>query len=261
MPTPNLRADEQEAERVLKELGLRVSRVPTSSSKTPDFAVEGDARGYLFEVKARQDSEAWTRAIKRGQVAFQKRSMGYGHWAEDVASDAAKQFRSVDAQHLRWWVLWLAIQCVASPDAMAREVIGTLFGVRQVVYHDHDSKAACSRDCLFAIPGVFERHPEIVACVVDIGNALCLCVNDEFSGDFNSFRESVLFARIHPPTTATDLTQNRGYLRVDLSVDREDDSALQAYLERVYGLEKPIMLDAKLHSASIVPSLRKDSTT
>jgi len=256
-----LRPDEQEAEQILKYLGLQVSRVPPATSRTPDFTAEGDTRGYLVEVKGREDSEAWIRAMKSGRVAFQKRSMGCGHWTEDVASDAVKQFRSVDAQHLRWWVLWVAIEFVASPDAMAREVIGALFGIRQVVYHDPHSKAACSRDCLFAVPGVFEHHPELVACVVDFGNELCLCVNDE-APDFNSFRQSVLFAGIHPPTTATDLTQNRGYLRVDrLLVDRKDDFALEAYLERVYGLEKSVMLNGKLHSASIVPGLRKDSTT
>ena len=193
MPTPTLRPDEQEPERILKELGLRVSLVPTASSRTPDFIVDGDARGYLFEVKAREDSKTWTRAMNSGQVACQQRSMGYGRWAEDVASEAVKQFRSVDPQHLRWWVLWLAIKCVASPDAMGQESIGTLFGVRQVVYRDDAHSKEQGKCCLFARPGVFERHPEIVASIVDSGGGLCFCVNDEFSEDFNSFQQSVLY--------------------------------------------------------------------
>ena len=192
MPTPTLRPDEQEAERILKELGLRVSVVPTASSKTPDFIVDGDARGYLVEVKAREDSEKWTRQMESGQVARQHRSMGYGLWAEDVASKAVKQFGSVDAQHLRWWVLWLAIECVASPDAMGVEAIGTLFGARTVVYcDDARSKENLSKWCLFARPGVFERHREIVASVVDSGDGLCLCGN-EFCQDFKLFQQSVL---------------------------------------------------------------------
>ena len=233
MPTSTLRPDEEEAERILTELGLQVSRIPTASSKTPDFIVDGDARGYLVEVKAREDSEKWTRETESGQVALQHRSMGYGLWAEDVTSKAVKQFGSVDAQHLRWWVLWLAIKCVASPDAMGAEAIGTLFGARTVVYCDDEhSNVTLSKWCLFARPGVFERHPQIVASVVDSGNGLCLCGNDEFSDDFNSFQQSVLwshFARVRPPTTATDLTESRGCFRADLSVDRNDDSALHAY--------------------------------
>ncbi len=88
MANSTLRPDEQEAERILTELGLQVCRVPTASSKTPDFIVDGDARGYLVEVKAREDSEKWTREMESGQVALQHRSMGYGLRAEDVASKA-----------------------------------------------------------------------------------------------------------------------------------------------------------------------------
>lgn len=110
------------------------------------------------------------------------------------------------------------------------------------------------RDCLFATVGVFERHPEIVACVVNSGSGFRFCANDEFAGDFDSFRESTLcssFARIHPPTTAEDLCSNGGFFRVDRSLDRQDNSAIAAYLERTYGLEKAIMLDMRVRSASM----------
>src|ERR1700680_4507885 len=118
MPTPTLRPEEQEAERFLRALDLEVRPVPTSTSQTPDFIVDGDARGYVVEVKARADSKDWTRAMKSGRAAHQKRSMGYSHWTKDVARKAVEQARSVDIQHLRWWVLWLAINCGASAGAM-----------------------------------------------------------------------------------------------------------------------------------------------
>src|SRR6266849_584317 len=140
MPTATLLPEEQKAERFLKALGLEVHPIPTSTSKTPEFIVDGDARGYVLEVKARGESEQWTHAIKSGDAAHQERSMGHGRWAEDVAREAVKQFRSVDAQHLRWWVLWLAIRCSASAEAMFEEAIGSLFGVRQVVYNDPHSE-------------------------------------------------------------------------------------------------------------------------
>lgn len=255
MPALTLLPEELEADRLLQSLGLRVRRVPTSTSKTPEFIVDGDARGYVLEVKARDDSEEWTRAMKSGRAAHQKRSLGCGRWAEDVAGNAVKQLRSADAQHLRWWVLWLAIKCAAGADAMVDEAIGSLFGVRQVVFHGPGSEdQPKGRNCLFARPGVFERHPDIVASVVDSGRGLCFCVNDEFAGDFSSFRESVLwssFADMHPPTTAKDLTESRGFFRADPSVNRRDDSALAAYLERAYRLKKAVMVDMQLHSTSM----------
>ena len=253
--------EEQEVVRFLEELGLQVRPVPTSASKTPDFVVDGDARGYVVEVKTRFDSEEWARAMDCGSVAYQERSMGHGRWGEDVARGALKQFRAADAEHSRWWVLWLAIRCKASAEAMREEAIGSLFGVRQVVYYDPHSKKHAMRNCLFAKPGVFERHPEIVASVVDCGDGLAFCVN-EFAADVSSFQESVFcssFARIHPPTSATDLTENHGFCRVrKLSVDRSDDSALAAHLQRAYGLEGAIVLDMRAHSASMAVPRSKD---
>jgi hypothetical protein len=260
MSTSTLLPEEQEAKQFLQDRGLDVSLVPTSSSRTPEFKVDGDGRGYLFEVKARKDSENWVHAMRLGRTAYQERSLGYGRWAADVARKAVKQFRSVDAQHQRWWVLWIAIRCSSCTEAMSDEAVGSLFGVRQVAYAEPHAEGDSMRDCLFATPGVFERHPEIVACIVDSGNGFRFCANDEFAGDFGSFRDSILwssFARIHPPTTAGDLSQNRGFFRVDRSVNREDDSVLAAHLERTYGLEKAIVLDMRVHSASVVTKWRK----
>jgi hypothetical protein len=255
MPVPTLLPEEQAAEQFLRELGLDVLPVPTSTSKTPDFIVDGDARGYMLEVKARKDSKRCVDAMIRGRGAYQVRSMGHGHWAQDVARNAVKQFRSVDVQHLRWWVLWIAIRCKVSAEAMFAEVIGSFFGVRQVVYPDPRSEGAVMRDCLFATPGVFERHPEIVACIIDSGDGFGFCVNDEFAEDFDSFRESVMwssFARPHPPTSAGDLCENLGFLRVDRSVNRKDASAVALYLEQAYDLQKAILIDMKAHSSSMV---------
>jgi hypothetical protein len=252
-PTSNLRAEEQEAERILRDdLGLQVSRVQTTTSKTPDFLVDGDGRGYVVEVKAREDSDEWASAINSGKVARQKRSAVYGRWTEDQARKAVKQFRSLDVQHSRWWILWLAIKCVASANAMAQQVIGTLFGVRHAIYCDSQSTQPISRDCLFARPGVFERHPEIVASVVDLDDAFCLCVNEEFAQDFTSFQQSALWSRL-VPTTATKLAEKHGWFRVDyLSVNRKDDSAIRAFLEKAYKLRGPVLLvDSEVDSASI----------
>jgi hypothetical protein len=260
MAASTLLPEEEEAKEFLEALDLQVQLVPTSTSKSPEFIVDGDARGYVVEVKARKDSEEWIRQMRRSRIASEERSLGHSRWAEDVARAAISQFHSVDEQHSKWWVLWLAIRCRASAEAMFEEAIGSLFGVRQVVYHDPNSESQTAmRNCLFAKPGVFERHLEIVASIVDSGDGLGFCVNDEFAGDFDSFRESVLwssFASIHPPMAANDLTERQGFLRADLSVNRRDDAAVKASLERAYGLENAFILDMRVHSASTVARRR-----
>jgi hypothetical protein len=143
---------------------------------------------------------------------------------------------------------------------MVRQAIGSLFGIRQVAYCDPGSQDATMGRCLFAKPGVFERHPEIVASVVATGGGFAFCVN-EFATDYDSFQSSALylsFASIHPPMSATDLTRNRGFFQIaDRSVARHDDHALASYLERAYGIENAIMLDMKDHSASMIVPRRQ----
>ena len=138
---------------------------------------------------------------------------------------------------------------------MFEEAVGSLFGVRQVAYYDVRTDQAMMRGCLFATPGVFERHPELVASVISHGPGFGFCVN-EFAPDFAAFQGSALyhsFARIHPPASATDLRENRGFLAIgDLSVDRRSDNAIASYLGRAYGLEKPVVLRMKSHATSMV---------
>lgn len=255
--------EESEALKVFESLGLTVHRLPPGSFKTPEFLVDGDARGYAVEVKARHDSAEWRRVLRRGEVASQERSLGYGRWAEDVAHAALKQLWSADPQHGRWWILWLSIKCQAGADAMLDEAVGSLFGVRQVAYHDATSQRDVMRDCLFAVPGVFERHHQIVASVVATSRAFAFCVN-ELATDYGSFQSSALylsFASIHPPISATDLTSNRGFFQIgDLSLDRRDDRVLTSYLERTYGLSKAVMLDMSMHSASMIVASRPTTT-
>ena len=260
--------EEEEAEHILSRMGLHVHRVPTTSlRKTPEFLVDGDGRGYVVEVKARADSEGWREALDRGGVAEQQRSMGYGRWTEDVARAALKQMAAADPQHRRWWILWLPISCEASPDSMMDEIIGSLFGVRQVVdlAEQRSDQALTMRLVLFALPGVFERHPEIVGVITCTGETISFCVNDEFAPDFATFQQSriyTVFARRSPPNSARQLRE-AGFLSIaDRSVDRRNEKALQCYLTEAHGIEKPVLLDMKHYTATMMvphdhaPSIR-----
>lgn len=133
---------------------------------------------------------------------------------------------------------------------MFQQAIGPLFGVRQIV----DRSSGGMWDCIYATPGVFERHNEIVAAVVTEGKSITLCVN-ELARDFNSFSTSVLcksFKKHGPINSATELTKNQNFLCVDpKEVNRKSDDSLSAYLELKYDFDAPIILDMKEHSATV----------
>ena len=246
--------EEREALEFFSHLDLTVHHIASGPRMSPEFFVDGDGRGYVVEVKARRDSKEWDRTLRAGDAAYQVRATGFGRWAEDITRKAMKQMQSADPNHARFWVLWLSIECRASRQAMFEQAIGSLFGVRQVVDLGSDREEKPMWNCLFAQPGVFEKHSEIVAVLVSIEDSITLCVN-EFAKDHDEFRESLVyhsFARIHPPISATDLAENRGFLEIkDPSVDRKNNQSVADYLARRYSLMNPILLDMKEHLASI----------
>lgn len=247
------RPEEREAAQHFSRLGLTVSSVPTGKSRTPDLLVDGDGRGYAVEVKARRDSVLWRRTLRRGEIATESRPFGYGWWLADQTRKSVQQFRSFDTEHQRWWVLWVSIQCRASRETMFSQAIGSLFGVRQVVYADPRTGEVVMRDCVYCTRGAYEKYHDIVASVISAGDQLSFCVN-ELAPDYESFQGSALyrqFTRLHPANSASSLELYRGFFRIsDFSINRRDDRSITAYLQKRYGLTNAVIIDMTDHSAT-----------
>jgi hypothetical protein len=247
--------EEQEAMEYLSSLRLDVKPVPRGPSRTAEFLVDGDGRGYAVEVKAREDSEEWNAAMNAGVVASQSRSMGSGTWAKDVVrKKALKQLSAVDPEHRRWWLVWLAVQVRAARHSMEREVFGTLFGVRQVVFWKKGEGPA-TRDCLFAEPGVFERNPEIVAAMVQPApGKFALALND-FAPDLVDFKSSVVYRDMLVKGAVSDadsLCTQPAFVRVtDFQIDRRSEGAVIAHLTDAYGPGPYKVVDMQEHTAAI----------
>jgi hypothetical protein len=246
---------EKEARRFFEEeLALTVTRVPHSTLKTSDYLVDGETPGYVLEVKTRLDDESFLKELECGDTDVRSRSLGHARWTADRARDASKQLLSVDPAHERFWILWFAVECLSSTETMFKQVIGTLYGVRQVTYWDEATKTTHGRECLFVVPGVFERWPQIDGAIVTMGNAIkTLCVN-EFSDKAELFQSSLLyrtFAQRGGLETPSDLELNRGVLSIaDRTIDRSDEEIVRYYLSRRYNLKNVNILDIKDYSAS-----------
>ena len=203
--------EEVEARRFFKALGLVVQRVSESSSKTPEFLVDGDEFGYVVKVKSRFDEEEYKKNFRAGKIAFKIRSTGYDRWTEDIARYAIKQMESIDPNQSRFWILWISVECQAARDTMFDQIVGSLFGIRQICYWDRSIPGYALRGCLLVVPGVFEQYPEIQGVVISQGNSLGFCVN-ESSNKFNYFKNSRIYTAFESkgqPTSANDLTESR----------------------------------------------------
>jgi len=248
--------EEQEARRFFEEgLGLIVTRVPGAKPKTPDFLIDGEQPGYVLEVKSRFDDESFCKELERGSTAVRSRALGHDRWAVDQARSARKQLMGSDPTRERFWVLWFAVECLSSTEAMFDQVIGTLYGVRQVAYWDEASQTMHGRECLFVVPGVFERWPDIDGAIVTVGESITLCVN-EFSDKAKRFQLSRLyqsFAQRGGPVKPSDLEAKCGFLSIaDRTIDRVNEEAVGQYLSQRYGLKQVYILNIKAHSVSVV---------
>lgn len=248
--------EEQEARRFFEEgLGLIVTRVPSAKPKTPDFLIDGEQPGYVLEVKSRFDDENFLKELEFGSTVVRSRALGHDRWAVDQARSARKQLMGSDPTHERFWVLWYAVECLSSTEAMFNQVIGTLYGVRQVAYWDEASQTTHGRECLFVVPGVFERWPDIDAAIVTVGGSITLCVN-EFSDKAGRFQSSLLyqsFAQRGGPVSPSDLEANHGFLSIDdRTIDRTNEGVVRHYLSQRYDLQHLYILNIKAYSASVV---------
>jgi hypothetical protein len=249
---------EKEARRFFEEgLHLIVSRIPSATLKTPDFFVDGEAPGYIVEVKSRFDDKDFLKELKLGATAVRRRALGHARWTEDNARSGRKQMLTGDLGRKRFWVLWIAIECLSSTEAMFDQVIGTLYGVRQVAYWDEATQQNHGRECLFAVPGVFERWPEIDCAIVTVGDAITLCAN-EFSEKAVLFQSSKLhlsFAQRGGPVSPSDLEANRGFLSIaDRTIDRRNENVVRDYLSQRYCLKGVHILNIEAYSTSVVPT-------
>lgn len=238
------------------DLELTVARIPVSAVRTADFLVDGDVTGYVLEVKARSDDHESIAALRAGEVVTGAESLGWARWSSDAVRSARQQFASSNPAHDRLWIPCLVVKRSFAIEAVFDQIIGSLYGVRQVAYSDSDEGTSASgRACLHVVPGAFERWPEIDAAIVAAGGAITLCAN-EYSDRLAELRSSCVwnfFAKSGGPITASGLELNKGFWSVsDRSIDRSDHSAVERYLAEKYKTSRVFILDVKTHYASAV---------
>lgn len=233
------------AEEMLRAMGFEVTPVATGTERSVEFLVDGDGRGYVVEVKTRENRLGWKGEIHRGEIAMESRSVGWSNWAKDAPPYAVKQMRSTDPKHSRWWVLWVSVEVAPTGETAAREVFGSLYGACEVAFWE-DGEEPRQRTCLYLVRGVFERHPELCGCVVVVNDRPYLAING-FAEDRDGFQNSRLcrlFAVWKAVVTEATLLLDSGFVAIQErgEVDRADEESIAAYLQTKYNVKQVIVL-------------------
>lgn len=231
----NETVEENEARRFFEAVGLTVTRIPTASTATADYFVDGDTIGYAVEVKTRRDDADALETLRRGDTADSQRQLAHDAAIERTARSARKQLLGVDPAHDRLWILWFSLRAMLGSDASFQQCLGTLYGIRDCIIDENGTATAL--DCFYARPGVFERWPEIDGALISTETGFVGCIN-ELSPRAEQVKRSRIMTRLGRATVVpSDLEARGSVFMAEGSTDRKDTHALQAALSTRYGRE------------------------
>ena len=233
-------------------LGLNASAIPETQSQTPDILVSGDTRGFLVEIKTRQDSDEWSRALKSG-VAETSIPWGAGPWAFTQAAKAYRQFNDFDPQHESLWLIWLSVRREALSHDAFDQIVDSLLGVRHVYVAGEDDSTEMKR-CLNAQESVFSKHEKIVGAIVSGGDGISPFAN-EMSPDISDFENTTIYRGLakQGPVNGISSLSDRGFLLFDGDPKiLKSEAALEAFLANKYGYPRVILSGMTAYSGSVL---------
>ena len=238
---------------VLEAAGVRAERVPTAQAKRCDLWAEDDAEHYLIEVKGFHDNPAIHKALREtGESQSQRRLDYLGTVAGDV-SDALTQLRETAQGHAEsLWLVALLARTAYGPDVTVKQILGTLYGTRQVM--DMDSPTASAVSCLYFSHSAFFRHPDLDGAMVIGPKGSMLCLND-FGRRVDRLRRSPLgrfFAERGALHDAASSERDLHILVADCDADRDDEAKVLQYLEQKYKLKHLVSLAPVEYSATVL---------
>lgn len=158
----NLSESERAAKAVLKGLGFTAKKIATTSARSADFDVSGDAPEYLVEVKSRLLDERLNAPL--GQLSepvtkLVRKDAKVGDWL----ASAKQQFAALDPSHEKLWFLWCSMEGPQNAPTQAERTISVLYGVQEALDVEPPHQTIV---VFYAEPAAFERFPDIDGAVV-----------------------------------------------------------------------------------------------
>jgi hypothetical protein len=232
--------EEKEARRFFEAVGLSAKRIPSASTTTADYFIDGDTLGYAVEVKTRRDDEGAIEALRRGDIADSERQLARDSAIERVARSSRKQFVGVDPSHERLWILWFSLRATLGADASFPQCLGTLYGIRDAIIDDNGQATAI--ECFYARPGVFERWSEIDGAIISTESGFVGCINGLSPRTVQMMQSRVMQRLGKAVVVPSQLEEVGSVFIAERSADRKDTQALQTALATKYG-KKILVVD------------------
>ncbi len=222
----------------LQSLGLEVTRVPESESKSCDFLLSSGNEEYLLEVKARRDDPDLRRSVRDTGVGTSSAVTGRTNRASTILREAASQLESSACDPGIFRLIWLVIEPQAREQAIVHQVFATLYGLQELMLKGKDGGFE-STHCMYFTHSEFHKHLELDAVGVHTSTGCSLCLN-QFAARRKLFEDSHLYRQFREHNGVikpNELVELNGWLLADTTIDRSNVEGVTEYVKSKYGID------------------------
>jgi hypothetical protein len=235
---------------LLKNVGLQVARVPETQARRCDLSATDAGERYLFEVKGFHDDEAIASTLKEGRIYERTSPFDYSNSVVAAIRDAVDQLRET----LDQTVPELRIICLISRnkydgDLVRQQITSVIHGTRSVLC-DATNGVRDHLQCLYFDESAFFRHRNDLDAVIVIQAEGCTFFANDHSPNIERVRCSALglFFASEGAFYDARISEEQGWLVADCAINRTDVQSVLRYVEKKYGLRKPILMQFKRFS-------------
>lgn len=243
------------ARMLLQHRGIVVDDIPTSEKEESDFlATVGDNR-VLIEEKTKVDDPAYleqrARSLDAGKIHATSLPLIRDNRLSGLVKKAASQLQSSANLPHDFRLVWFTATG-AQAEAKYHQFIATLYGTAKIF----EMNTSHYRSCYFFRNSDFHRHAQVldgavVAYVSGTSIIARLCLNP-LSPNYAAFKASTVAAALGTGIEDPVSKEADGIAFVlDADIDRQDESALLAYLQKKYVTAPLMKFDLGYLSAAI----------
>lgn len=240
----------------LKRLGITVFDIPTSAKEESDFLATFGTYKVLIEEKTKIDNPARlsqrAATLSKGEVHGASTPLVRDNRLSGLVGKAASQLLSSAEKDHDFRLVWFTSTGVDA-EAKFHQFIATIYGTTNIL----EMNASHYRRCYFFRNSDFHRYAQVIdgAIVAQVfGSSISakLCLNP-LSPQFSALKNSSV---VIPFGTAVEdpvaLEQEQEVFVLDSDIDRNDESALLAFLQSKYGTLPLMKFDLGYLSASVL---------
>ena len=243
------------ARMLLEHRGIAVLDIPTSDKEESDFLVAVGDHKVLIEEKTKLDDPALlvqrTAALNAGRIHASSLPLVRDNRLSGLVKKATSQLQSSANQEHDFRLVWFTATGTQA-EAKYLQFIATLYGTTKIFERD----TSYYRTCYFFGNSDFHRHAQVldgavVAFVSETSITARLCLNP-LSPSYASIKAAGIAAAIGLGLEDPVAKEADGEAFVlDADFDRQDESALLAYLQKKYATAELMRFDMGYLSAAI----------